>query len=68
MHLAAATGVPRLGSFGPSPVEEYAPSGRRARFVVAPGPVGQAPMTALTVEAARDAAFTLLQDESGSPA
>jgi heptosyltransferase III len=68
MHLAAATGVPTLGLFGPSPVEEYAPSGRRARFVVAPGPVGQAPMTALTVEAARNAALALLQDESNLPA
>ncbi len=68
MHLAAATGVPTLGLFGPSPAEEYAPSGRRATFVVAPGPIGQAPMTALTVEAARDAALALLQDESELPA
>lgn len=28
MHLAAAAGAPTLGLFGPSPVEEYAPTGR----------------------------------------
>jgi heptosyltransferase-3 len=63
MHLAAATGAPTLGLFGPSPADEYAPSGRRAGFVVAPGPAGAAPMTALTVEAATEAAVALLQDE-----
>ncbi len=60
MHLAAATGAPTLGLFGPSPADEYAPSGRRAGFVVAPGPVGAAPMAALTVEAAAEAAIALL--------
>jgi ADP-heptose:LPS heptosyltransferase len=33
MHLAAAAGAPTLGLFGPSPPEEYAPSGPRAAFV-----------------------------------
>src|SRR5207237_9547818 len=28
MHVAAAAGTPTLGLFGPSPVEQYAPSGR----------------------------------------
>jgi len=28
MHIAAAAGVPTLGLFGPSPVEQYAPWGR----------------------------------------
>ena len=28
MHLAAASGTPTLGLFGPSPVERYAPWGR----------------------------------------
>ena len=27
MHLAAATGIPTLGLFGPSPVTQYAPWG-----------------------------------------
>jgi hypothetical protein len=49
--------------FGPSPADEYAPSGRRAAFVVAPGPAGAAPMTALTVDAAAEAAVALLEDE-----
>jgi heptosyltransferase-3 len=63
MHLAAAAGAPTLGLFGPSPAAEYAPSGRRAGFVVAPGPVGAAPMAALTVEAAVEAAIALLTEE-----
>jgi heptosyltransferase III len=29
MHVAAATGVPTLGLFGPSPIEKYAPWGAR---------------------------------------
>jgi ADP-heptose:LPS heptosyltransferase len=63
MHLAAAAGTPTLGLFGPSPVDEYAPAGRRAAAVVAPGPRGQAPMTALTTDAALAAALTLLDKE-----
>jgi heptosyltransferase-3 len=68
MHLAAAAGAPTLGLFGPSPADEYAPSGRRAGFVVAPGPIGAAPMTALTVEAATDAALALLTEEGRAAA
>jgi ADP-heptose:LPS heptosyltransferase len=68
MHLAAAAGAPTLGLFGPSPADEYAPSGRRAAFVVAPGPPGAAPMAALTVEAAVAAATALLQEEGRAAA
>ena len=68
MHLAAAAGAPTLGLFGPSPADEYAPSGRRASFVVAPGPAGAAPMAGLTVEAAAEAAVALLEDEGRAAA
>lgn len=63
MHLAAAAGAPTLGLFGPSPVDEYAPSGRRTAVAVAPGPSGRAPMDELTVDAAAAAALALLKDE-----
>lgn len=33
MHIAAASGVPTLGLFGPSPVEQYAPWGRCIDYV-----------------------------------
>ncbi|CAK0762306.1 Glycosyltransferase family 9 protein [uncultured Gammaproteobacteria bacterium] len=36
MHLAAATGMPTLGLFGPSRPEHYAPRGRCAGFVTTP--------------------------------
>ena len=61
MHLAAAAGTPTLGLFGPSPAREYAPAGRRTAFVVAAGPEGAAPMTALPVAAAAAAALDLLR-------
>jgi len=35
MHLAAASGVPTLGLFGPSPVEQYAPWGPLCDYVQA---------------------------------
>ncbi len=35
MHLAAAAGAPTLGLFGPTNADEYAPSGPRARAVLA---------------------------------
>ena len=38
MHIAAASGVPTLGLFGPSPAEQYAPWGPRAAFVCAAQP------------------------------
>ena len=50
MHLAAAAGTPTLGLFGPSLASEYAPSGRCAAAVVAPGPPGRTPIDALPVE------------------
>ena len=33
MHIAAASGVPTIGLFGPSPPALYAPAGERASFV-----------------------------------
>lgn len=50
MHLSAAANVPTLGLFGPSRVIEYAPVGKKTRAVIAPGPEGEAPIAALTVE------------------
>jgi ADP-heptose:LPS heptosyltransferase len=60
MHLAAATGTPTLGLFGPSRVEEYAPVGRRAGFVVAPGSPALDSMAALEVRPVLAAAERLL--------
>ncbi len=60
MHLAAATGTPTLGLFGPSRVEEYAPAGRRAAFVASPTAPGLDSMPGLTVEAALAGAERLL--------
>jgi len=56
MHLAAAAGAPTLGLFGPTPVAEYAPVGRRASAVSAPG--GR--MQEIAVEAAYAEACRLL--------
>lgn len=61
MHLAAATGAPTLGLFGPTPASEYAPAGRCTAAVLAEGPPGAAPMTHLPVRAAVLAAFDLLE-------
>lgn len=36
MHLAAATGVPTVGLFGPSPVEHYRPWGERSAVALTP--------------------------------
>jgi ADP-heptose:LPS heptosyltransferase len=60
MHLAAATGTPTLGLFGPSRVEEYAPAGRRTAVAVAPDSPALDSMPGLTVEAALQAAEGLL--------
>lgn len=60
MHLAAAAGIPTLGLFGPTPWQEYAPSGRRAAFVVAPDRT----MAGLTVATALAAATALLQGQA----
>jgi ADP-heptose:LPS heptosyltransferase len=35
MHLAAATGTPTLGLFGPTPSAEYAPAGRCTAIALA---------------------------------
>ena len=59
MHLAAASGTPTLGLFGPTPAAEYGPTGRRAQAVVAPGPPGS-PMSALPVDQVLQAAQALL--------
>jgi ADP-heptose:LPS heptosyltransferase len=56
MHLAAAAGVPTVGLFGPTPVAEYAPAGRRAEAVAAPG----RSMGELSVDAVLGAAARLL--------
>lgn len=56
MHLAAASGAPTLGLFGPTPASVYAPAGPRARAVVAPRPE----MEAISVEAVVAAAGGLL--------
>ena len=66
MHLAAASGTPTLGLFGPTSAAEYAPSGRLAAAVVAPAPHdGTATrMDALTLAAAEAAARALLAKEA----
>jgi heptosyltransferase-3 len=38
MHIAAASRTPTLGLFGPSPVAQYAPWGRRAAWVCSADP------------------------------
>lgn len=73
MHLAAASGAPTLGLFGPSPPEEYAPSGPRACFARTPETMAElisrpgydhrttgTLMGTLSVDAAVDAARALL--------
>ena len=62
MHLAAAAGTPTLGLFGPSRADEYAPVGRSARAIAAPGPAGMAPIAGLDPEPVRDAVLALLAD------
>ena len=56
MHLAAAAGAPTLGLFGPTPAQEYAPSGPHAAVAVA----ASGRMQDLTVEAAMRAASELI--------
>lgn len=58
MHLAAATGTPTLGLFGPTPWQEYSPAGRRT--AIALSPTGK--MDTLTVADALAAAIALLHD------
>jgi heptosyltransferase-3 len=58
MHLAAATGTPTVGLFGPTDAAVYGPTGRLATAVVA------ASMAAITVERVADAAERLLRQEN----
>ena len=60
MHLAAATGIPTVGLFGPTPASEYAPVGARALAVLAKGPPGAAPMGALPATRVAEQAKALL--------
>ena len=57
MHLAAAGGVPTVGLFGPSPVENYAPWGRRTAVVTA----GTSRMDAIGVDAVEQSVAGLLE-------
>ena len=63
MHLAAAAGTPTLGLFGPSRADEYAPTGRCAAHVEAPGEAGSAAIAGLQVEPVLQAALSLLLRE-----
>jgi ADP-heptose:LPS heptosyltransferase len=56
MHLAAASGAPTLGLFGPTNAAEYGPAGRRATALAGP----DAAMDSITVDAAMEAAARLL--------
>ena len=56
MHLAAASGTPTLGLFGPTPAAEYAPAGRRTAVALANSP----DMADLSVEDAFAAATGLI--------
>jgi ADP-heptose:LPS heptosyltransferase len=60
LHLAAASGAPTLGLFGRTRADEFAPAGPHAAAVVAPGPPGDAPMEALTVDMVLAAIMPLL--------
>ena len=50
MHLAAAAGTATIGLFGPTPASEYAPVGRCAAAVLAPGLAGCTPIDVLPME------------------
>ncbi len=56
MHLAAASGTPTLGLFGPTNAREYGPAGRQARALVGP----DAAMDSITTESVVAAAKALL--------
>lgn len=60
MHIAAATGTPTLGLFGPTSADEYGPVGARAEAVLADGPPAATPMDRLEVETVVEAATRLL--------
>jgi heptosyltransferase-3 len=56
MHLAAASGVPTLGLFGPTNAAEYGPAGPRATALCGPDTA----MESLSVDAVMEAAARLL--------
>ena len=70
MHLAAATGIPTLGLFGPSCPSQYAPTGALSRWVSpssqktdqekTPIEEGKASMTDISVNCVAKAALALL--------
>jgi len=80
MHLAAASGAPTLGLFGPSNVKEYAPWGPRAAYVQTalsywelykPGwqlTPADSMMDSLSVDMAEEGARSLLQRIKGEAA
>src|SRR5262249_23722864 len=80
MHLAAATGTPTLGLFGPSPIDQYAPWGPHAAAVSTAIPhrdlippnfdrlTTDTLMDSLSVEMVEDAARALWQRVSGKAA
>lgn len=61
MHLSAALDVPTLGLFGPSHAAQYAPSGRWAEVLEAPGPPGAGTMEDLKAEDVCQAALSLYE-------
>ena len=63
MHLAAATGIPTLGLFGPTSAAEYAPAGRRAAAVLS----ADGTMKGLTVATALGAAIQLVGQVASHP-
>jgi len=63
MHLAAAAGTPTLGLFGTTDPVGYAPSGRLALGVAAPG-APNATMADLSLDAALDGANRLLAQDA----
>ena len=54
MHLAAATGTPTIGLFGPTDASTYGPTGRQAMAIVGSS------MAAITVAQVAEAAQRLL--------
>ncbi len=64
MHLAAATGTPTLGLYGPSRSAEYGPVGAHAAAVSAGTPDEPAPISDLSLDAALGAARRLLAASS----
>ncbi|NHN83795.1 glycosyltransferase family 9 protein [Acetobacter musti] len=67
MHLAAAAGTLTLGLFGPSKASEYAPGGRHAEWIAAPGPEGEAPIAGLRTEAVADRILGMLSVIAAEP-